>query len=89
MEHLKPMPDFYGPFWVCVTLIFSIAISGNLADFFESLGADTDWEYDFKKGKVEMRTFAPIARLFYLFCYMQVLFTKGAATLLTICNVPG
>jgi len=49
LEKLRPMPDFYGPLWVCITLIFSTAISGNMADFFATLGKDTDWEYDFKK----------------------------------------
>ena len=50
LEKLKPIPDFYGPLWVCITLIFSTAISGNMADFFATLGSDTEWEYDFKKG---------------------------------------
>ncbi|KAL5250794.1 hypothetical protein ACHWQZ_G016511 [Mnemiopsis leidyi] len=49
LERLKPLPDLYGPLWVCITLIFSTAISGNMADFFSSLGKDTNWEYDFKK----------------------------------------
>ena len=51
MERLKPLPDLYGPLWVCITLIFSTAISGNLADFFQSLGKDNEWTYDFKKGR--------------------------------------
>ena len=51
LDKLKPVPDLYGPLWVCITLIFSTAISGNMADFFSSLGKDTDWEYDFKKGE--------------------------------------
>lgn len=49
IEKLKPIPDFYGPLWVCITLIFSTAISGNMADWFATLGKDTNWEYDFKK----------------------------------------
>lgn len=27
-----------GPFWICVTLVFSVAISGNLSTFLSSLG---------------------------------------------------
>ena len=27
---IRPKPDLYGPFWVCVTLIFSVAISGKI-----------------------------------------------------------
>lgn len=49
MDKLQPQPDMYGPFWVCMTLIFSTAISGNLADFLNSMGKDQDWTYDFKK----------------------------------------
>jgi len=49
MDKLQPQPDMYGPFWVCMTLIFSTAISGNLADFLNSMGKDQDWAYDFKK----------------------------------------
>lgn len=49
LEKLRPLPDLYGPLWVCITLIFSTAISGNLADFFQTLGKDTEWAYDFKK----------------------------------------
>lgn len=50
-HHIRPKPDLYGPFWVCVTLIFSIAISGNVADYFtSSLGpGQTKWHYDFHK----------------------------------------
>uniref|UniRef100_A0A4W5RD82 Protein YIPF n=1 Tax=Hucho hucho TaxID=62062 RepID=A0A4W5RD82_9TELE len=30
---LQSSPDLYGPFWICVTLVFSLAISGNLPQF--------------------------------------------------------
>jgi hypothetical protein len=33
--HLGVNPDLYGPFWVTLTLIFTIGISGNLARFFQ------------------------------------------------------
>eukprot|EP00116_Pleurobrachia_bachei_P009139 sb/3469401/ len=49
MGKLRPSPDIYGPLWVCITLVFSTAISGNMADFFASMGDDTEWTYDFKK----------------------------------------
>ena len=52
--HIRPRPDLYGPFWVCITLVFSIAISGNMADYLQtSFTADDDhpmkWHYDFHK----------------------------------------
>jgi len=49
-HHIRPKADLYGPFWVCVTLIFSIAISGNVADYFTtSLLGQSKWQYDFHK----------------------------------------
>ena len=55
-HHIRPKPDLYGPFWVCVTLVFSIAISGNMATYLQkSFEADEDhpikWHYDFHKVK--------------------------------------
>ena len=56
-HHIRPKPDLYGPFWVCVTLVFSIAISGNMATYLQkSFEADEDhpikWHYDFHKVKL-------------------------------------
>ncbi|XP_076004402.1 protein YIPF1 [Genypterus blacodes] len=31
--YLRRNPDLYGPFWICTTLVFAIAISGNLSSF--------------------------------------------------------
>eukprot|EP00112_Aurelia_sp_Birch-Aquarium-sp1_P026010 Seg897.1 transcript_id=Seg897.1/GoldUCD/mRNA.D3Y31 product="Protein YIPF1" protein_id=Seg897.1/GoldUCD/D3Y31 len=45
---VRPNPDLYGPFWICATLVFTIAISGNLASYFSSEGV-TEWVYDFHK----------------------------------------
>ena len=32
-DKIKSKPDLYGPFWICVTLIFSVAIAGNVGNF--------------------------------------------------------
>ncbi|KAJ8385864.1 hypothetical protein AAFF_G00179300 [Aldrovandia affinis] len=32
-HHIRSNPDLYGPFWICATLVFSVAISGNLSTF--------------------------------------------------------
>ncbi|KAJ8679183.1 hypothetical protein QAD02_014970 [Eretmocerus hayati] len=48
LTHIRPNPDLYGPFWVCVTLIFAIGISGNLANYFQYHDSGTyHWKYDF------------------------------------------
>ena len=55
LQHqVRPRPDLYGPFWVCVTLVFSIAISGNVAEYFQKSfetpeGTNFKWHYDFHK----------------------------------------
>ncbi|XP_029309928.1 protein YIPF1 [Cottoperca gobio] len=36
--HLRRNPDLYGPFWICTTLVFALAISGNLSNFVVFLG---------------------------------------------------
>lgn len=50
-HHVNGKPDLYGPFWICTTLVFSIAISGNLANYLQAGAAnpnqDYHWKYDF------------------------------------------
>lgn len=50
-HHIGSKPDLYGPFWICITLVFTIAISGNLADYFQKAAiisaSDHHWKYDF------------------------------------------
>lgn len=43
-HHLRASPDLYGPFWICVTLVFSVAISGNLSRFISEMG-DPKYHY--------------------------------------------
>ncbi|ROL49325.1 Protein YIPF1 [Anabarilius grahami] len=43
-HNIRSNPDLYGPFWICVTLVFSVAISGNLSKFLSEMG-DTDYHY--------------------------------------------
>ncbi|XP_029173905.1 protein YIPF2 [Nylanderia fulva] len=48
ITHIRPNPDLYGPFWICVTLVFSIAISGNMANYLQTASsAKYHWKYDF------------------------------------------
>lgn len=46
-HHLRTKPDLYGPFWISVTLIFTIAISGNIADYLQHANEKHHWKYDF------------------------------------------
>ncbi|KTG41991.1 hypothetical protein cypCar_00029420, partial [Cyprinus carpio] len=43
-HHIRNNPDLYGPFWICVTLVFSVAISGDLYTFLIRMG-DPGYHY--------------------------------------------
>lgn len=47
-SHLRPLPDLYGPVWVCFTLIIAVAIGANIASYLQHQG-DYVWSYDFHK----------------------------------------
>lgn len=48
-ELIAANPDLYGPFWVATTLIFAMAITGNLASYFAFVASEAHpkWTYDF------------------------------------------
>jgi len=52
-KKIKPKPDLYGPFWICVTLVFSVAIAGNVSSYFQYKitkdNGGSHWHYDFHK----------------------------------------
>lgn len=48
VTRIRQNPDLYGPFWICVTLVFSIAISGNMANYLQTASSGKyHWRYDF------------------------------------------
>ncbi|KAK0072910.1 hypothetical protein PV325_010544 [Microctonus aethiopoides] len=48
LSHIRPNPDLYGPLWICITLIFAIAISGNIANYLQTANTGTyHWKYEF------------------------------------------
>jgi len=49
INRIRPNPDLYGPFWICVTLIFTIAITGNIVNYMQNFGTDYKWHTDFHK----------------------------------------
>ncbi len=52
LNKIRPSPDLYGPFWITSTLIFTIAISGNIFSFLSNFGTQIDWHTDFHKGTI-------------------------------------
>ncbi|XP_015782908.1 protein YIPF1 [Tetranychus urticae] len=48
-RHIQNNADIYGPFWINVTLIFSIAIFGNIANYLSTSGEQDSWHNDWNK----------------------------------------
>ncbi|KAB0800141.1 hypothetical protein PPYR_08021 [Photinus pyralis] len=46
-NQIKLKPDLYGPFWISMTLIFTIAISGNVASYLQHANEQYHWKYNF------------------------------------------
>lgn len=48
-SHIGDAPDLYGPIWIVITLVFSIAISGNVSRYLQQAGSSsaTHWHYNF------------------------------------------
>lgn len=44
---IRQNPDLYGPFWVCVTFIVTVAISGNIVNYFHM--SSSEFQIDFSK----------------------------------------
>ncbi|CAF1217100.1 unnamed protein product [Adineta steineri] len=44
---IRQNPDLYGPFWVCITFIVTVAIGGNILTYFRT--PDTEFQIDFSK----------------------------------------
>lgn len=47
IEHYKPKPDLYGPFWIYTTLVILIAIAGNLSRYLEMGSEKFTYNYSF------------------------------------------
>ncbi|CAF1605144.1 unnamed protein product [Adineta ricciae] len=44
---IRQNPDLYGPFWVCVTFIVTVGISGNIVNYFHL--PDAEFQIDFSR----------------------------------------
>ncbi|XP_077283066.1 protein YIPF1 [Arctopsyche grandis] len=62
-QNISVKPDLYGPFWVSTTLIFAIAISGNISNYLQHANTGYHWKYDF-----HLVSYAATA----IFCYTWI-----------------
>lgn len=46
LQLVEDQPDAYGPFWICTTLVFTVAFTAHLSAYFAFEGED--FQYDFK-----------------------------------------
>ncbi|XP_045778340.1 protein YIPF1 [Maniola jurtina] len=46
-ERIKGKPDLYGPIWISVTLIFTIAVSGNISNYLQHANTTVHWRYNY------------------------------------------
>lgn len=81
---IRPSPDLYGPFWVCVTLIFCIAIMGNIADYLHSGGEGQHWRYDFRKVSISATSIFSYALLLPLLLWVFLWWRKSKGDQLNI-----
>ncbi|KAL5965807.1 Protein YIPF1 [Taenia solium] len=72
LASLRPVPDFYGPFWIIVTLIFSIAFSGSIYEYIMLEDASALSTFNF--GRVTISA----AILFVYWCLTPIVLTSLA-----------
>jgi len=70
---LHGKPDLYGPFWIAITLCFSTAICGNLANFLQNQG-NPKYQYT---PEFERVTSAASAIFGYAFIFPFLISVKG------------
>ncbi|KAK5974945.1 Yip1 domain-containing protein [Trichostrongylus colubriformis] len=48
LDYVHPVPDLWGPFWISVTLVFSIGVFGNIAQYIQNDGSPGEYGSDFR-----------------------------------------
>ena len=88
-NHSDSRADFYGPFWICTTLIVLIGICANFADYLSNSNNDDtmEWIYDFHIVTVAASVFylyiSLIPLILYFLCSKSAL-DKNLDLLITI-----
>lgn len=78
--HVRPNPDLYGPFWISTTLIFTIAIMGNLANYLRTANqGEYIWQYDFHKVTLAAAAIYSYASLIPLLLWVFLWYRRSEA----------
>lgn len=75
----KEKADLYGPLWITTTLVFLLAVCGNLADYIangtphgDSTDPSKQWNYDFTKVTLAATTFYLVLFIFPLIWFFAL-----------------
>ena len=84
-----PEPDLYCPFWIVTTLIFVLAITGNLVDYLNSNANDMVWSYDFEKISLAATVFYLSLIIFPVGVYLALRKLSAGRPLVNIISLYG
>jgi len=88
---VQQSPDLYGPFWISTTLIFSMAMTGNLASYL-AFKADKDhpvWTYNFNQLTLAGSVVYSYVTLLPLSVWMLLRYFEASKRLLDILCIYG
>lgn len=85
---IKNRGDLYGPFWISTTLVFVLAMAGNIVEWNElDPTKREDWRYDFSKVTLAATTIYTYVNLmpFLVWAFIRWRITTGPTLLEVIC----
>jgi len=74
LHHIRPTPDLYGPWWISLTLIFTIAIASNLGGYFALSDDKADYHWSLEFGVVSAAATAIFAYVWLVPLFLYGLF---------------
>eukprot|EP00048_Salpingoeca_helianthica_P024396 m.32064 g.32064 ORF g.32064 m.32064 type:complete len:257 (-) comp9362_c0_seq1:1772-2542(-) len=88
LTRIKDRSDLYGPFWISTTLVFVLAMAGNIVEF--RMLEDTargEWRYDFSKVTLAATTIYTYVNMvpLLLWAYMRWKLGSGPSLLEIVC----
>lgn len=90
-ELVAPNPDLYGPFWISTTLIFSMAMTGNLASYisFTPTPAHPKWTYNFNQLSLASSVIYSYVTLLPLLFWMLLRYYEASKKLVDVLCIYG
>ncbi len=91
LDLVSSNPDLYGPFWIATTLIFSMAMTGNLASYyaFEPSAATPHWTYNFNQLTVAGSVIYSYVSVLPLLCWALLRYYEATRRLVDVLCIYG